>query len=153
MGERETAIQELHSNTEKLLAEINAMPEAKLTETFLGTWSVREILVHIAGWDNILGEAMERMGRGERPAPEGVNLGDTDGMNASFVEQAKGKSVPAIRKDLETGMARLEAGAKALPEDRFEGDKTAMRLLRGMAGHPAEHIDQIRTFKAGQTGA
>lgn len=147
MDARREAIQGLHTNTELLLREINAMSDEQLATPFLGTWSAREILVHIAGWDDIIGEAMERMGRGEPPAPAGVNLGDVDGMNARFVEQAQGKGVPAIRKDLETGMARVAAAADALPEDRFAEGKTPLRLLRAMTEHPTEHIDGLREFR------
>jgi hypothetical protein len=149
LATRDSVLEELHANHDALLRELQDVPEAKLTEPFLGSWSARELMVHFAGWYDMMGLAMERMARGERPAPEGVNLGDADAMNAQYVEQARGKSVAAVRKDLETGKARFEAGVKALPADRFEEGKTAMRILQTLAGHPHEHLGEIRAWKAG----
>ncbi|MHB8577382.1 MAG: DinB family protein [Dehalococcoidia bacterium] len=149
MATRESVLADLQTHHNELLAELQDVPEAKLTEVFLGTWSAREILAHFAGWYDMMGSGLERMGRGERPAPEGVDLSDSDAMNAKYVEQARGKSVAAVRKDLETGLHRLETAAKALPEDRFAEGKTGLRILQTLAGHPSEHLDEIRAWKRG----
>jgi hypothetical protein len=79
-----------------------------------------------------------------------VNLTDADAMNARYVEQARGRSVADVRKDLETGLARLQAAVRALPEDRFEEGKTAVGILRTMIGHPDEHLPEIRAWKAAE---
>jgi hypothetical protein len=149
MSARDEAIDDLQKGTAQLLSNINDLPDEKLTEVWDGTWSIRELLVHIAGWDDAVGEAYERMGRGEPPGAPGLNLSDTDGTNAIFVERAQGKSLSAVRKDLETGLARVIAAARALPDDRFVEGKTALRLLRGMANHPAEHLGDIIAWKNG----
>lgn len=149
MATRESELEALHTNTNALLAELRDLPEEKLTEVWLGSWSARELLVHLAAWCDMMGLAYERMARGERPAPEGVDLSDTDAMNARYVEEAHGKSLAQVRKDLETGMARFEAAAKALPEDRFAEGKTAMRIMQTIAGHPLEHIDEVRAWRSG----
>jgi hypothetical protein len=149
MATRESELEALHTNTNALLAELRDVPEEKLTEVWLGDWSARELLVHLGAWCDQMGLAFERMARGERPAPEGVDLSDADAMNARFVEQAHGKSLAQVRKDLETGMARFEAAAKALPEDRFAEGKTALRILQTIANHPLEHIDEVREWRRG----
>ncbi|HLZ72055.1 MAG TPA: DinB family protein [Dehalococcoidia bacterium] len=149
MATRERELEALHTNTNALLSELRDLPEAKLTEVWLGSWSARELLVHLGAWCNMMGQAYERMARGERPSPEGVDLSDNDGMNARYVEEAHGKSIAQVRKDLETGMARFEAAAKALPEDRFAEGKTAMRIMQTIAGHPLEHIEEVRAWRHG----
>jgi hypothetical protein len=148
MAEPEATIAKLEQNNGALLAELTGLSDEKLTEPFAGTWSAREILVHIGSWYEMMATAYERMGRGERPAPEGVPLNDSDAMNARYVEAAKGKSLAEIRKDLETGLAHFEAAARALPADRFEEGKTALRILNTMAEHPLEHISDIRAWKS-----
>ncbi len=149
MATRDSMLGQLHDDSEVLLRELQDVPDEKMTETFLGTWSAREVLVHIGSWYGTMAEAMARMGRGERPGSEGVDLADVDGMNARFVEAANLKTVAAIRKDFESNMATLDAAARALPEERFAEGKTAMRMLEAMAGHPNEHIDEIRAWKRG----
>src|SRR5579875_3487655 len=129
MGARNEAIDDLEKGTAQLLQTINDLREEKLTEDWDGSWSIREILVHIAGWDEAIAGSFERMARGEPPGAPDLNLSDTDGTNAIFVERAQGKSLAAVRKDLETAQAHLIAAAKGLPEDRFVEGKTALRLL------------------------
>ena len=150
MTARDEAIADLEKGAEQLLRTINDLPDEKLTEVWDGSWSIREILVHIAGWDEAIAGSFERMARGEPPGDPKLNLSDTDGTNATFVERAQGESLPAIRKDLEVAQAHLIAAAKALPDDRFVEGKTALRLLRGMANHPAEHIGDIIEWKSGE---
>lgn len=150
MTARDEAIGDLEKGAAQLLGEINDLSDEKLTEVWDGTWSIREILVHIAGWDEAIAGSFERMARGEPPGDPNLNLSDTDGTNAIFVERAQGKTVPAVRKDLEVAQAHLITAAKALPDDRFVEGKTALRLLRGMANHPAEHIEDIAAWKRGE---
>src|SRR5947209_474543 len=151
MATRESVLAELQRNNDELLRELSDVPEQKLNETFLGSWSARDLLVHFAGWYEVMGTALERMGRGERPAPEGVDLADSDGMNAKYVEAARGKSLAEVRKDLETGLHHFESAARALPEDRFAEGKTALRILQTIADHPHEHLDEIRAWKQKST--
>jgi uncharacterized damage-inducible protein DinB len=150
MTARDDAIKDLEKGTEQLLRQIGDLSDEKITEVWDGTWSIREILVHIAGWDEAIAGSFERMARGEPPGDPNLNLSDTDGANAVFVERAQGKSIAAVRKDLEVAQAHLIAAAKALPDDRFAEGKTALRLLSGMANHPAEHIGDIIEWKTGE---
>jgi len=147
MEPRETALRDLNANNGALLSELRDVDDERLTEVFLGTWSAREILAHLGAWYDMMGQSLERMGRGERPSPEGTDLNDTEGMNARFVAQAQGQTVAAVRKQLEIGLARLEAAARVLPDDRFQAGKTALRILQAMAEHPIEHIDEVRAWK------
>ena len=58
--------------------------ETQMTEVWLGTWSVRDIAAHIAGWHAEMSPALERLARGERPIPPGVSYDDVDGWNERF---------------------------------------------------------------------
>jgi hypothetical protein len=147
MGAREETIAALEANTQALLHELDGLPEEKLTQVFLGVWSVREILAHIVGWNDIIAQGLERMARGEPMSPPGVDLSDVDGMNARFAEAVRALDVAAVRRNLDAAVARLIAAARALPEDRFAEGKTALRVLRTMAEHPQEHIPQIQEWK------
>lgn len=149
MATRESALQALHTNHIALLAELRDLSDDKMNEVWLGTWSARDMLAHLAGWQEMMAIAYERMARGERPAPEGVNLSDVDGMNAQYVAESKDKSVAAVRKDFETTLAHFAAAVQAMPADRFVEGKTAMNILNTIAGHPTEHIEEVRAWKGG----
>ena len=149
MATRDSGLADLQTNHVALLGELRDLSDAQMNEVWLGSWSARDMLAHLAGWQEMMAVAYERMARGERPAPEGVNLGDVEGMNAQYVAQAKDKSVAAVRKDFETTLAHFESAVKAMPADRFVEGKTAMNILNTIAGHPTEHLDEVRAWKSG----
>jgi len=144
--------EELLSRTEaefKTLQEaIRGLDEAQLTRTMLGTWGVREILVHLAGWHREMTPVLERLARGEKPVPEGVSYDDADPWNARFVEAKRGVSVSAILTELEDSYRAFLAAARAVPEERYAPGKTAPRLVEANGPHHyREHGDQIRAWR------
>jgi hypothetical protein len=80
---------ELVTQTETAYAELRealeGVPEARMTEAWLGTWSVREILIHMSGWHRQMIPALARIARGEAPYPDGA-YDDFDTWNARFVD-------------------------------------------------------------------
>jgi hypothetical protein len=91
--------------------------------------------------------AMERMARGEKPTPEGVDYSDADGWNAKFVAALRPQSAPTVVAELQQSFANYLRAAKAIGEDRFGEGKTVNRLLEGSGyGHYAEHLPAIEEF-------
>ncbi len=82
--DKQAALKELQSAFDELLAAIKGLDERAMSTVFYGTWGVKDILAHIAGWHHQMTGAMERMARGEKPTPEGVDYSDTDAWNAKF---------------------------------------------------------------------
>lgn len=127
---------------------IRGLDEAQLTRTMLGTWGVREILVHLAGWHREMTPALERLARGEKPVPEGVSYEDSDAWNARFVEAKRGVPVSAVLEELESSYRAFLNAARAVPEERYAPGKTATRLVEGNGPHHyKEHGDQIRAWR------
>lgn len=127
---------------------IRGLDEGGLTRPMLGSWSVREILIHIAGWHREMTPVLERLARGEKPVPEGVSYDDADPWNAKFVEAKRGVPVSAILSELEDSYRAFLAAARAVPEERYAPGKTATRLVEGNGPHHyREHGDQIRAWR------
>ena len=112
-----------------------------------GRWGVREIVAHLTGWHRELGGGLERMSRGERPAPEGVNWGDFQHWNDIFAAGAQGRGKAEILQELDREVARFRRLGEQLPEERFGPDKTASRMfdLAG-TGHFRTHAAMIRDW-------
>jgi hypothetical protein len=119
-----------------------------MRQPWLGTWGVREILAHIAGWHREMTPVLERLARGERPIPEGVSYADFDAWNARHVAARRGLTVEGVRAELEASHHEFVAAARAVPESRFGPDKTATRVvdLNG-PHHYREHAGQIRSWR------
>ena len=72
--DKQSLLLELQAGFDELLAAVKGLDERAMTGVFYGTWSVKDILAHIAGWHHQMTGAMERMARGEKPTPEGRRL-------------------------------------------------------------------------------
>lgn len=127
---------------------IAGLSEEAMRQPWCGTWGVREILAHIAGWQRELTPALERLARGERPIPEGLSYADIDAWNARHVAARQGLTVEGVRAELEATHRAFLAAARAIPEARFAPGKTAARLvdLNG-PHHYREHAAEIRAWR------
>lgn len=132
----------------KLLKAVEGLDDKAMSRAFYGEWSVKDILAHIAGWQRSMTESMERMARGEKPTPEGVDYSDADAWNARFSGAMKAQSGETILADLRQSFANYVRAAKAIPEDRFGEGKTINRLLEASGwGHYREHRPAIEEYR------
>ena len=131
-----------------LLKAVEGLDDTAMSRAFYGDWSVKDILAHIAGWHRSMTESMERMARGERPTPEGVDYSDADTWNARFSGAMKAQSGETILADLRQSFANYVRAAKGIPEDRFGEGKTINRLLEASGwGHYREHLPAIEEYR------
>ena len=127
------------------------LPHEAYHEVFLGEWNLNKLLAHMAGWFREMTAAMERVARGERPTPPGVDYSDADAWNAKFAQQSK--DGPAALEDWDNAFHAYYAAAKALDESLFGVDpekgrpKIGNRLI-GASGieHFAEHRPQVEEW-------
>lgn len=149
--DKQAVVAELQAGFDKLLGTVQSLDERAMNETILGTWSAKDIVAHIAGWQHTMTGAMERMARGEKPTPEGVDYSDSDGWNARFAAAMAPQSATTVVADLKQSFANYLRAAKALLDDRFGEGKTVNRLLEGSGyGHYAEHLPVIAELAAKQ---
>lgn len=143
------AIGEVESAFQELLGTIEGLDERAMSRVFYGTWCAKDILAHITGWQITMTAALERMARGERPTPEGVDYNDADAWNAKFAAGASVQNASTIVAGLKQSFANYVRAARGLPEDRFGEGKTVNRLLEASGyGHYREHVPALRELKA-----
>jgi uncharacterized protein (TIGR03083 family) len=151
MSNKETLLQKLDSGFAAFKETLAGLSDGQMSQPWLGEWGVKDILAHVAGWHVEMTGALERMGRGERPTPEGVDWSDSDAWNAKFTAARKTAPVASVLSELEDSFARYRAATAALPEDRFEPGRTVDRLIHTSGvNHYIEHGDQIREWRRKQ---
>ena len=152
MSDKASTLKTLDDEYRNLRKLIDGLDAAQLERVWFGAWSVKDIIAHIAGWQREMTVALERMARGERPTPEGVDYADADAWNAKFAAAMRGIDPrTVIASWQQTHMTYVNA-AQALPDDRFgETDgkpKTANRLIETSGfGHYREHAAQIAGWR------
>ncbi len=128
---------------------LQGLNEAQLDEIWLGTWSAKDIVAHIAGWQREMVPVLERLARGERPIREGVSYEDVDAWNARFVAARARASVADLLLELDRSHEAMLRAASAVPAERLLPGKTAWRIVDlNSAHHYKEHADQIRAWRA-----
>ena len=128
---------------------IHGLNEAHMTEVWLGTWSVRDIIAHISGWQRELVQALERLARGERPIPDGTSYDDVDAWNATLAAANRELSVADMLLELDRSHESFLHAAAQIPEERYVPDRTAWKIVDlNTARHYKEHGDQILAWRA-----
>ena len=128
---------------------LQGLNETQMTEVWLGTWSVRDIVAHIAGWHQEMAPALERLARGERPIRDGVSYDDVDAWNARFAAHAKDREVADLLLELDRSHEDFMQAAARVPADRWPPGKTTYRIVDdNTAHHYREHADQIRAWRS-----
>jgi hypothetical protein len=127
---------------------IQGLNEQHMTEVWLGTWSVRDIVAHITGWHREMVPALERIARGERPVPAGVSYEDVDGWNAKFAAAKRDMAVADVLQEFDESHEAFMHAAAQVPDDRFVEGKTTWKIVdNNTAHHYHEHADQIRAWR------
>ena len=147
MGAKQDLLQRAEHEYEGLKAAIKGLDDVQMSQVWLGTWGVRDILAHIAGWHREMIPALERLGRDEAAHPDGA-YDDFDAWNARFVAARQGLAPADLLQELDRSHRELVGAASRLPDEHFAEGKTAPGLVDGVAGgHYREHAEQIRQWR------
>jgi len=149
MGLKQELLRQADEEFTGLREAVAGLGEAEMTRPWLGTWGVREILIHIVGWHGEMIPVLERLARGEKPLVEGVSYDDVDAWNARFVTVRQGLPAAAVVRELEASHRDFLAAATNVPDERFAPGKTATRIvdLNG-PHHYRDHAAQIREWRS-----
>lgn len=134
MGVKQELLSEAEAAYTELRGAVDEVPDARMTERWLGSWGAREILVHISGWHREMIPALGRIGRGQAPYADGVSYDDFDAWNARFVEARHGVKVADVRAEL--------------ADEHLAPGGAARELITGVTvAHYREHTEQIRAWQ------
>ena len=153
MSDKKATLELLDKEYQALCDAIDGLDDEQLSRVWFGTWAVRDIVAHILGWEREMTGSLQRLARGERPAPEGVDYSKFDEWNAGFASAMTPISTVTVLATWRQVHANYVRAAGAVPDDRYgEGEdgklKTANRLLEASGfGHYQEHGAQIRDWR------
>jgi hypothetical protein len=148
MSEKATRLGDTERAFTELQGTIEGLSDEEMRAVWLGSWGVREILIHISGWHDEMIAAVGRIGQGQPPYPAGT-YDDFDAWNARFVDRRAGVKPADVVADLHTSHRAFLTAAAELPEALFAPGGAARDPLEGAgAGHYREHAAQIRQWRA-----
>jgi hypothetical protein len=152
MTDKPTTLKLVDDEYQNLRNAIDGLDDAAMARVWFGTWAAKDILAHVLGWEREMTGALERIARGERPTPEGVDYSDGDAWNAKFAAAYHGVSARTIVAAWQQVHMNYVRAAQAVPDERF-GTKdgkpnTVNRLLETSGhGHYKEHAAEILEWR------
>ena len=143
-------VTELDEAFAELTATTAGLDDAAKTTVMQGRWTVKDILAHLAGWHREMTPARERLARGEKAVPEGVDYHDFDAWNARLVEARRGMTPAQVEAELTESFAAFRAALLAVPEPRRRPERTAGKIAHEAGiDHYRHHAAQIQAWREG----
>ncbi len=156
-------IQKLIKTRREILETAEALSTAKQREVFLGIWSARELLAHLAGWDFTNLEAAKSILKGELPGFYAFIDKDWQTYNKMLVERNRREEFSQQVLLASQSHQELVDYLRSLPDGdiwidrgiRARGWKvTIARLLQAELGDEEIHLIQLQNLaEGGKNGA
>ena len=147
MSDKEILLREADEAFAELRRAIEGLTDDEMRQAWLGSWGVREILIHISGWHEAMTPAFGHFARGEAPYPAGT-YDDFDAWNARFVLQKTGVKTADVLAELDASHTSFVGAARAVPDELFEKGSAARETFENNGpGHYREHTAQIREWR------
>ncbi len=154
-AKKEQLLAELRETRSSILKEASVLSAEKQDMIFLGIWSVKDLLAHLAGWDYTNLDAIKAVLAGRLPSFYEHRDRDWQTYNAMLVAKYKRDSLKELLALVENSQQELiEFLQSVTPESfskdfgvRFRGYKvTIQRLLEADIKDVQVHCQQIKDF-------
>ena len=154
-NKKEEIISEMQRIRSELLTEVAALSRKERDTVFLGIWSVRDMLAHLAGWDFANTDAAKNIIAGKLPSFYKHHDHDWQTYNAMLIKKYRRNTFREIRTILNKSQKKLVESLKAIPPEyfnrdfgvRFRGYKvTIQRLIEADIKDVQIHHQQIIDF-------
>jgi len=148
MSDKSAVLHDANEAYAELRQAIDGVSDEAMGRVWLGTWGVREIVIHISGWHREAIPGFARLARGEAVPYAPGTYDDFDGWNARFVEAKRGVKAAEVLAELDASHRDFMAAAAALPDAQLAPESAGRGLFDGTgAGHYREHAAQIRQWR------
>ena len=151
---KEDLIIQLEKARERLLRAVEGLSEeAMTTSPAVGHWTIKDLLAHVAAWDEESLRGIRELLRGERPRFLDT---DWDQWNAQEVEKRRALSLQAVLEELEGSHREFLEFLRGLEEAEWERPReqrwkrykvTVAWIVGGVIGHDREHAEHIQAWR------
>ncbi len=145
---------ELELERNQLIRNIETCRIRDIERPFVGQWSLKDIVGHVASWEAEVVSAVRELRDGKRPAVLDFDEANLDIWNRDHVERKRDLTFWSIFEQLKGGRLRLLEEAAAVSDDDLGAEGSFYgTLLRSIIDHDREHWHEIAARLAGMAGA
>ncbi len=152
--ERQRQVHDLEVERNQLIRNVETCRIRDIERTFIGEWSLKDIVGHVATWEAHVVTALHELRNGKRPALLDFDQSQIDAWNQDHVERKRDLNFWSIMEQLKGGRQRLLQEIDAIgDEDLTTEGSIHNRLVHSIIDHDREHWHQIAAHLAGMAGA
>ena len=115
-----------------------------------GRWSVKDILCHLASWEQFAVPDLRRISRGHIPQLATLRLEDVDDWNAGLMRSRNLFPLPQVMFELEDSRRQFIDALNAQPEGLFATGQMVRMLTDGLVNGEKGHVADIREWRKQQ---
>ena len=142
--DRDDLMSHYRESREKLLAAIDGLSDEQMSEPTIDGWAVKDHLAHIALWDDLRADEVERISAGYKSALDMTEQQD-EAMNAAGYEIRKSMSAAQARWEIDTSMRKLLDAIAAAPPAALDASRYGAAGLR--SNHNSDHAGWIARWR------
>jgi hypothetical protein len=151
--ERRRLLHELEVERNQLMRNIETCRIRDIEHPFIGEWSLKDIVGHIASWEAEYTTALRELREGIRPAILDFDEARHDEWNRDHVERKRDLNFWSVLEQLRGGRHRLLEEIEHYSDDELIDDGgTAEAIVRAVIAHDREHWHEIAARLAGMAG-
>jgi len=147
MADREDLLGRAEEARRALLGAAEGLTDEQMTKPAVGDWSVKDLLAHVASWDEMALPDMQRVARGDAPALAAFDLKRVDEYNAMIMSLRRHFSVEQARRELDISRKSLVEAIGRLPDSALAEGQFARGMLQICAYHDGEHTEDIQGWR------
>jgi len=144
---KDELIQGLVDARDKVMQAAQALALEQQGVVFLGLWSAKDVLAHLAGWDDTNRRAVQEILAGQRPSFWQHQDRDWKSYNALLVVRYRRDEWAELLALLAQTHRALIDYLQTIPAECYVAQRAIGRLLRTEAKDEAEHARQIEEFR------
>jgi hypothetical protein len=155
--DKNVLLADLIAARENLLAVVSSLPPGCQDASCIGTWSVKDLVAHLVGWDLTNLQAVNEILAGQRPSFFQYYDPDWQHFNARLVETYRKEPFDALLSAAADSHQQFLAFLQSLPPDTVLKGKspkelgrsvTIRNLLLSEAADERKHCEQVLAFGA-----
>ena len=146
MSDKSEAIGQVRGTFKELLLVVRDIPDERFSEIWFGEWSTKDILAHLASWDEFAAEDLHRVGRGHIPCLAAIKREELDRWNEFFTKLRKQWPLVQVRFESQHCHEQMMEALNALPESMFASGNAVANFCATSSAHYREHVQQIKSW-------
>jgi len=149
-SDREDLLEQMEKARSELRASYQGLPDEQMTRLeAVGEWSAKDVLSHVASWDEVLLPDLARIARGETPALASVDLESAsfDSANAAIMSQRRNLPLDQVLRELEISRTDSLAAVGRLPDSALAEGQFGRLLIQITVAHDKEHAAGILQWR------